>query len=174
VRVVRNLAIFNGAIIVLLVVYAHGRNMSIGEIIPWFSPQFWRRSRSRCRYVYAPRRWCKSPARLVCFRPLVAVDEAATLDVLCSDKTDTNSQRTNPNRRHPEPGFDDARLLAMAALAFRWRQTRGYRDPCCCHESKRGQSVESYLQLTKFVPFDPATRSPKRQRWIRTAARCAS
>ena len=34
VRVVQNLAIFNGAIIVLLVAYAHARKMPIGEIIP--------------------------------------------------------------------------------------------------------------------------------------------
>ena len=33
-RVVRNLAIFNGGIIVLLVAYAHARRMPIGEIIP--------------------------------------------------------------------------------------------------------------------------------------------
>ena len=34
IRVVRNLAVFNGAIIVLLVVYAHARKMPIGEIVP--------------------------------------------------------------------------------------------------------------------------------------------
>jgi H+-transporting ATPase len=34
VRVVRNLAVFNGAIIVLLVGYAHARNLPTGEIIP--------------------------------------------------------------------------------------------------------------------------------------------
>ena len=34
VRVVRNLAMFNGVIIVLLVAYAHARKMPIGEIIP--------------------------------------------------------------------------------------------------------------------------------------------
>jgi len=112
-------------------------------------------------YVYARggAGWQK-PGRLgVLPTRLSAVDEAATLDFFARIKRDTNSQRTNPNRRPSGAGLDDARLLAMAA----WRvpmadRTRGYRDPCCCHESKRGNPSKVTYKLTKFVPFDPCNK----------------
>jgi H+-transporting ATPase len=70
VRVVRNLAIFNGVIIVLLVAYAHARKMPIGEIIPLVLTAFWRPSRWRCPpRLRLQRRWAQRPWHdWVCFQ----------------------------------------------------------------------------------------------------------
>jgi len=152
VRVVRNLAIFNGAIIVLLVVYAHGRNMSIGEIIPLVLTAILASIPVAlpATFTLAAALGAKALARLgVLPTRLSAVDEAATLDVLCSDKTGTLT------RNELTLTVVHRSRASMTPAYWRWRlwrvpmadRTRGYRDPCCCHESKRGQSVESYLQV---------------------------
>ena len=49
---------------------------------------------------------------------LSAVDEAASLDVLCIDKTGTLTRNELAVAAiHAMPGFDEARVLALAALA---------------------------------------------------------
>ena len=57
---------------------------------------------------------------------LSAVDEAATMDVLCADKTGmlTRNALTVTTVR-PMPGFDEVRVLALAALA----SSDGGQDP---------------------------------------------
>src|SRR6202167_3146642 len=92
VRVVRNLAIFNGVLIALLVAYALVREMPGGDIIhlvltallasiPVALP---------ATFTLAAALGARALARLgVLPTRLSAVDEAATLDVLCSDKTGT-------------------------------------------------------------------------------------
>ena len=48
---------------------------------------------------------------------LSAVDEAAMMDVLCSDKTGTLTRnKLTVTTVHPMPGFDVAHVLALAAL----------------------------------------------------------
>jgi H+-transporting ATPase len=164
VRVVRNLAIFNGAIIVLLVVYAHGRNMSIGEIIPLVLTAILASIPVAlpATFTLAAALGAKALARLgVLPTRLSAVDEAATLDVLCSDKTGTLTRNElTLTVVHPEPGFDDARLLAMAALA----SSDGGQDPvdtairAAATKANAANPSKVTYKLTKFVPFDPATK----------------
>jgi H+-transporting ATPase len=164
VRVVRNLAIFNGAIIVLLVVYAHGRNMSIGEIIPLVLTAILASIPVAlpATFTLAAALGAKALARLgVLPTRLSAVDEAATLDVLCSDKTGTLTRNElTLTVVHPEPGFDDARLLAMAALA----SSDGGQDPvdtairAAATKANAANPSKVTFKLTKFVPFDPATK----------------
>jgi H+-transporting ATPase len=114
VRVVQNLAFFNGAIIVLLVGYAHARKMSIGEIIPLVLTAVLASIPVAlpATFTLAAALGAKALARLgVLPTRLSAVDEAATLDVLCSDKTGTltlNELAVTAVR--PEPGFDEARV----------------------------------------------------------------
>jgi H+-transporting ATPase len=49
---------------------------------------------------------------------LSAVDEAATIDVLCSDKTGTLTRNElSVTNVRPMPGFDDEHVLGFAALA---------------------------------------------------------
>ena len=57
---------------------------------------------------------------------LSAVDEAASMDVLCADKTGTLTLNALiVTTVHPMPGFDEAHVLALAALA----SSDGGQDP---------------------------------------------
>jgi H+-transporting ATPase len=160
VRVVRNLAIFNGAIIVLLVAYAHARKMSIGEIIPLVLTAVLASIPVAlpATFTLAAALGAKALARLgVLPTRLSAVDEAATLDVLCSDKTGTltlNELAVTAIR--PEPGFDEAHVLAMAALA----SSDGGQDPVdtAIRFAAAKKRTGNPPKLIHFVPFDSATK----------------
>ena len=160
VRVVRNLAIFNGAIIVLLVAYAHARKMPIGEIIPLVLTAVLASIPVAlpATFTLAAAVGAKALARLgVLPTRLSAVDEAATLDVLCSDKTGTLTRNELAvTAIHPEPGFDEAHVLAMAALA----SSDGGQDPVdtAIRSAAAKKTTANLPKLTKFVPFDPATK----------------
>jgi len=164
VRVVRNLAIFNGAIIVLLVAYAHARKMPIGEIIPLVLTAILASIPVAlpATFTLAAALGAKALARLgVLPTRLSAVDEAATLDVLCSDKTGTLTRNELAlTAIHPEPGFDEAHVLAMAALA----SSDGGEDPvdaairAAATKANTANPPKLTFKLTKFVPFDPATK----------------
>jgi H+-transporting ATPase len=160
VRVVRNLAIFNGAVIVLLVVYAHTHAMPIGEIIPLVLTAVLASIPVAlpATFTLAAAVGAKALARLgVLPTRLSAVDEAATLDVLCSDKTGTltlNELAITAVR--PEPGFDEAHLLELAALA----SSNGGDDPVdmAIRAAAKKMATSNAPKVTKFVPFDPATK----------------
>ncbi len=164
VRVVRNLAMFNGAIIVLLVVYAHARKMPIGEIVPLVLTAILASIPVAlpATFTLAAAVGAKALARLgVLPTRLSAVDEAATLDLLCSDKTGTLTRNElTLTVVHPESGFDEAQLLAMAALA----SSDGGQDPvdtairAADAKANTANPPKLTFKLTQFVPFDPATR----------------
>ncbi len=129
VRVVRNLAIFNGVIIALLVVYAHAHKMPIGQIIPLVLTAVLASIPVAlpATFTLAAAVGAKAVAHLgVLPTRLSAVDEAATLDVLCSDKTGTlTCNELALTGVHPEIGFDEEHVLALAALA----SSDGGQDP---------------------------------------------
>jgi H+-transporting ATPase len=160
VRVVRNLAIFNGVVIVSLVTYAHARSMPIGEIIPLVLTAVLASIPVAlpATFTLAAAVGARALARLgVLPTRLSAVDEAATLDVLCSDKTGTlTMNELAVTAIRPEPGFDEARVLAMAALA----SSDGGQDPVdtAIRSAAAKGSATSLPKLTKFVPFDSATK----------------
>jgi H+-transporting ATPase len=160
VRVVRNLAIFNGGIIVLLVAYAHSRKMPIGEIIPLVLTAVLASIPVAlpATFTLAASLGAKALARLgVLPTRLSAVDEAATLDVLCSDKTGTLTRNELAvTAIRPEPGFDGAHVLAMAALA----SSDGGQDPVdtAIRAAAAKNSTGDLPKLTKFVPFDSTTK----------------
>jgi H+-transporting ATPase len=160
VRVVRSLAIFNGAIIVMLVVYAHVHKMPVGEIIPLVLTAVLASIPVAlpATFTLAAALGAKALARVgVLPTRLSAVDEAATLEVLCSDKTGTLTRNELAiTAVRPEPGFDEARLLAMAALA----SSDGGQDPVdtAIRAAATKQQDTDLPKLTKFVPFDPATK----------------
>src|ERR1019366_5243034 len=91
-RVVRNLAIFNGSLIVMMVGYAHAVSLPIGEIIPLVLTAV-----LASIPVALPATFTLGAAlgarnlahRDVLPTRLSAVDEAASIDVLCADKTGT-------------------------------------------------------------------------------------
>jgi len=162
VRVVRNLVIFNGVIIVLLVAYAHTRRMPIGEIIPLVLTAVLGSIPVAlpATFTLAAALGAKALARLgVLPTRLSAVDEAATLDAFCSDKTGTLTRNElTLTAVHPEPGFDEAHVLAMASLA----SSDGGQDPVdAAIRTATRRNTADLPRLTKFVPFDPATKMSK-------------
>ncbi len=160
VRVVRNLAIFNGVLIAWLVIYALVRKMPDGDVIhlvltavlasiPVALP---------ATFTLAAALGARALARLgVLPTRLSAVDEAATLDVLCSDKTGTLTLNAlTVTALWPEAGFDEPHLLAMAALA----SSDGGQDPvdAAIRAASAKQAIADPPKLTKLVPFDPARK----------------
>src|SRR6202041_431912 len=88
---------------------------------------------------------------------LSAVDEAASMVVLCADKTGTLTQ--NPltvTTVSPMPGSDEAHVLALAALA----SSDGGQDPVdgAIRSAAASKPVSDAPTLTKFDAFDPAKK----------------
>jgi H+-transporting ATPase len=160
VRVVRNLAIFNGGTIALLVAYAYGRHMPTTEVVPLVLTAVLASIPVAlpATFTLAAALGASALARLgVLSTRLSAVDEAATLDVLCSDKTGTlTCNELTVTAVRPEAGFDETRVLAMAALA----SSDGGQDPVdtAIRSTFSRKSAATLPKRTKFVPFDPATK----------------
>ncbi len=160
-RVVRNLAMFNGVIILALVGYAYVLKMPFAEIIPLLLTAVLASIPVAlpATFTLAAAVGAKALAKLgVLPTRLSAVDEAATMDVLCADKTGTlTNNELKVTTVHPMPGFDAAHVMGMAALA----SSDGGQDPVdgAIRAAASAQSGAPDLpKLSKFVPFDPATK----------------
>ena len=160
VRVVRNLAMFNGGVIVLLVIYAYARSMPAGEIVPLVLTAVLASIPVAlpATFTLAAVLGARALARLgVLPTRLSSVDEAATLDVLCSDKTGTLTRNELAlTAIHPEAGFDEAHVVALAALA----SSEGGQDPVdkAIRLAAAKTSPDDLPKLVKFIPFDPGTK----------------
>jgi H+-transporting ATPase len=159
-RVVRNLAAFNGALIVMLVVYAWFLKMPLAEIIPLVLTAVLASIPVAlpATFTLASAIGARALAKLgVLPTRLSAVDEAASMDVLCADKTGTltRNQLTVTTVR-PMPGFDAAHVLALAALA----SSDGGDDPvdAAIRAAASTNVIRDASQMVTFVPFDPATK----------------
>jgi H+-transporting ATPase len=158
-RVVRNLAIFNGTVVLIQVAYAAWLGMPVTEIVPLtltavlaaipvalpatFSLATTIGARVLARQGVLPTR-------------LSAVDEAATMDVLCADKTGTLTRNAlTVTDVRPMPGFDAPRVLALAGLA----SSEGGQDPvdAAIRSAASGGGAPA-PKLIAFVPFDPARK----------------
>jgi H+-transporting ATPase len=88
---------------------------------------------------------------------LSAVDEAAGIDILCSDKagTLTRNELTVMAVRSMPP-FDDGHMLALAALA----SSDGSRDPvdAAIRATAARQPVSDAALLVDFLSFDPTVK----------------
>ena len=158
-RVVRNLALFNGAVTIVLTAYAVHLAMPFAQIAPlvlvavlasipvalpsMFTLAATVGARAVARHGVLPTR-------------LSALDEAAGMDVLCSDKTGTltrNELAVTATRALP--GFDDAHVLMMAALA----SSDGGADPLDAAIRAAAQKTNGATwPLVTFTPFDPARK----------------
>jgi H+-transporting ATPase len=160
-RVVRNLAGFNGAVTLALTAYAYRLGMPVSELIPLVLiavlgsipvalPATFTLATAIGAQVLA-----KSgilPTRLS------AVHEAASMDVLCSDKTGTLTRNELAvGAVHAMPGFDEARVLALAALA----SSEGGQDAvdiAIRAAAATAGAAAGLPALIRFVPFDPAVK----------------
>jgi H+-transporting ATPase len=89
---------------------------------------------------------------------LSAVDEAATIDLLCSDKTGTLTRNElSVTSVKPMPGFDEAHVLGMAALA----SSEGGDDAvdAAIRSASTHKPAADLPKLITFVPFDPAKKT---------------
>src|SRR6202167_5463600 len=159
-RVVRNLAMFNGVVIAMLVAYAYFLKMPFAEVIPLVLTAI-RASipvALPATFTLAAALGARALAKLgVLPTRLSAVDEAGTTDVLCADKTGTLTQNSlTVTSVHPMPGFDEAHVLALAALA----SSEGGQDPVdgAIRAAAAKKPVGDAPELLKFVPFDPAKK----------------
>jgi H+-transporting ATPase len=167
-RVVRNLAVFNGATVLAQVAYAAALGLPTHELIPLTLTAILAAIPVAlpATFTLASALGARSlAAQGVLPTRLSAVEEAATLDVLCSDKTGTLTQNAlEVTAVQPMPGYDEARVLALAALA----SSEGGQDPVDgairAAASKMGSRATlgadiGSLTLSRFTPFDPATKT---------------
>ena len=159
-RVVRNLAACNGVIILLMVGYAHFLKMSVAEIIPLALTAILASIPVAlpATFTLASALGARALAKLgVLPTRLSAVDEAASMDVLCADKTGTLTQNElTVTSVHPLSGFDEAHLLALAAMA----SSEGGQDPVdgAIRSAAAAKKNPETMHLTAFTPFDPANK----------------
>jgi H+-transporting ATPase len=159
-RVVRNLAVFNGVVIVMLVAYAYFLKMPFAEIVPLVLTAILASIPVAlpATFSLAAALGARALAKLgVLPTRLSAVDEAGTTDVLCADKTGTLTQNAlTVTTVRPMPGFDEAHVLALAALA----SSDGGQDPVdgAIRAAAAGKMVSDAPKLAKFMPFDPAKK----------------
>jgi H+-transporting ATPase len=160
-RIVRNLAIFNGAVIILIGVYAFTHSMPWNEIIPLLLT-----SVLASIPVALPATFTLSSAlgaralTKVGVLPtrISAVDEAASIDVLCVDKTGTLTRNElSVTSVRPMPGFDEAHTLGLAALA----SSDGGQDSvdAAIRSAASHKSASDLPKLNSFVPFDPTKKT---------------
>jgi H+-transporting ATPase len=159
-RVVRNLAMVNGVIIVMLVVYAYTLKMPVSEIVPLVLTAILASIPVAlpATFTLAAALGARALAKLgVLPTRLSAVDEAASIDVLCVDKTGTLTQnQLIVTVVQALPGFDEAHVLGAAALA----SSDGGQDPvdAAIRAAAAKQVATDLPKLVKFVPFDPDTK----------------
>ena len=159
-RVVRNLSAVNGVIILLLVVYAQFLGMPFTQIVPLVLTAVLASIPVAlpATFTLAAALGARALAkRGVLPTRLSAVDEAATMSVLCSDKTGTLTRNTlTVTAVQPAPGFGEAEVLVLAARA----SSDGGQDPVdqAIRTAARDKALPGVLGVLKFVPFDPATK----------------
>ena len=160
-RIVRNLAIFNGVVIRFIGTYAYFHAMPWSEIIPLLLTSILAAIPVAlpATFTLAAAVGARSLAKLgVLPTRLSAVDEAATIDVLCSDKTGTLTRNElSVTSVKPLPGFDEAHVLGMAALA----SSEGGDDAvdAAIRSASTNKSASDLPKLIAFVPFDPAKKT---------------
>ena len=160
-KIVRNLAIFNGSLILAMGAYASFHAMPWNEIVPLLLT-----SVLAAIPVALPATFTLAAAvgaralakRGVLPTRLSAVDEAASIDVLCSDKTGTLTLNAlSVTSVRPLPGFDEAHVLGMAALA----SSEGGQDSvdAAIRSAASKKPAQDLPKLATFVPFDPAKKT---------------
>jgi H+-transporting ATPase len=160
--VVRNLAVFNGVVTVLLIAYAHSLTMPSDQLvalaltavlasIPVALP---------ATFTLAAALGAQALARKgVLLTRLNAVLESSMVDVICVDKTGTltSNQLGVAAVTTVAEEFKEVDVLRLAALAS---STAGFDpvDAAIRAAVPAGSEKSPVLQLLSFTPFDPTTK----------------
>jgi H+-transporting ATPase len=159
-RVVRNLALFNGAVTVLLTLYALWLPMPRADIVPLILVAVLSSIPVALpsMFTLAAAVGARALARLgVLPTSLSAVDEAGGIDILCSDKTGTLTRNELAvTAIHSMPGYDDSHVLALAGLA----SSDGGQDSVdvAIRAAAAQRPIADSPKLMEFLPFDPAMK----------------
>ena len=161
--VVRNLAVFNGAVVVLLVAYAHSIAMPVDRIIPLVLTAL-----LASIPVALPATFTLAAAlsaqsltkKGVLLTRLSAIHEAATVDVLCADKTGTltRNELLVTAVKSLKDGLREDDVVAFAALA----SSNAGQDPVDTAIRALADKKASPIfqaKVLRFTPFDPATKT---------------
>jgi len=160
-KIVRNLAIFNGVLILAMGIYAYFHAMPWSEIVPLLLTSVLAAIPVAlpATFTLAAAVGARSLSKLgVLPTRLSAVDEAASIDVLCSDKTGTLTLNAlSVTSVRPLPGFDEAHVLGLAALA----SSEGGQDSvdAAIRSASSKKPAQNLPKLTTFLPFDPAKKT---------------
>lgn len=159
-RVVRNLAIYNGTVTILLLTYAALHGMHRGEMIPLVLTAVLTSIPVAlpATFTLAAALGANALAKAgVLPTRLSAVDEAATMDVLCADKTGTLTRNELAvSAVKAMAGYDEPRVLGLAALA----SSDGGQDPvdAAIRAAASKRVAPGLPALVAFQPFDSATK----------------
>lgn len=159
-KVVRNLVLFNGSVTIALAAYAFFLSLPASEIVPLVLVAV-----LSSIPVALPSMFTLAAAvgaralaqRGVLPTRLSAVDEAAGISVLCSDKTGTLTRNTlSVMSVMPIPGVDQSQVLVLAALC----SAEAGQDPVdsAIRDAAAGLVMAAKPVLETFIPFDPALK----------------
>ena len=160
-KIVRNLAILNGSLILAMGAYAYFRSMPWSEMVPLLLTSVLAAISVAlpATFTLAAALGARALAKQgVLPTRLSAVDEAASIDILCSDKTGTLTLNAlSVTSVRPLPGFDEAHVLALAALA----SSEGGQDSvdAAIRSAASKKPAQNLPKLATFVPFDPAKKT---------------
>jgi len=160
-KIVRNLAIFNSAVIIAIGIYAYTHAMPWSEIVPLLLTSVLAviPVALPATFTLAAAIGARALAKLgVLPTRLSAVDEAASIDVLCLDKTGTLTRNElSVTSVRTMPGFDEAQVLGLAALA----SSEGGQDPvdAAIRLAALHRPASLLPKLAAFVPFDPVKKT---------------
>ena len=160
-KIVRNLAIFNGSLILAMGTYAYFHAMPWSEMVPLLLTSVLAAIPVAlpATFTLAAALGARALAKLgVLPTRLSAVDEAASIDVLCSDKTGTLTLNAlSITSIRPLSGFDEAHVIGFAALA----SSEGGQDSvdAAIRSAASKKPVQDLPKLATFVPFDPAKKT---------------
>ena len=160
-KIVRNLAFFNGGVILLMGVYALSHSMPWNEVVPLFLTAILAAIPVGlpATFTLSSAIGARSLAKLgVLPTRLSAVDEAGTIDVLCVDKTGTlTANQLSVATVSPLSGFSEEQVLGIAALA----SSVGGEDAvdAAIRSAAEKKSSPDTPRLIAFTPFDPAKKT---------------
>jgi len=160
-KIVRNLAIFNSLVILAMGTYAYTHAMPRSEIVPLLLTSVLAiiPVALPATFTLAAAVGARALAKLgVLPTRLSAVDEAASIDVLCSDKTGTLTRNElSVTSVRVMPGYHEAQVLGLAALA----SSEGGQDPvdAAIRSAAEHKPASQLPKLATFVPFDPVKKT---------------
>ena len=161
--VVRNLAVFNGAVVVLLISYAHSIAMPVDHIIPLVLTALLASVPVALPATFTLAAALSAQAltrKGVLLTRLAAIHEAATVDVLCADKTGTltRNELVVTAVRPTTDNLAEDDVLAWAALASSDTGQDSLDGAIRAAVSAKGSEILRHKVL-RFTPFDPATKT---------------